>query len=117
MFYRSFATQLGINIDKGRDLAAETGTDQSTSVLVNKAFLKQMHWASGDVGKYVMYEKRRYAIVGETSDFHYQNFQTPIGPLVIMGCKPSDVGYVYVKTAPGLFTAGHEESRKKFGRK
>jgi len=106
-----FATQLGVNINKGRDLAADFGTDQSSSVLVNKAFLQQMHWASG-IGKTIMYEKRRYAIVGEVSDFHYQNFQTPIGPLVMMGCKPSEVGYVYVKTAPGLFTAGHEEVEK-----
>ncbi len=103
-----FATQLGININKGRDLAAGFGADETAAVLVNKAFLKQMHWASG-IGKNIMYEKRRYAIVGEVSDFHYQNFQTPIGPLVMMGCKPSEVAYVYVKTAPGLFTAGHEE--------
>ncbi len=106
-----FATQLGINIDKGRDLAADFGTDQTSSVLVNKAFLKQMHWTSG-VGKTIMFEKRRYSIVGEVSDFHYQNFQTPIGPLVMMGCKPGEVAYVYVKTAPGLFTAGHEEVEK-----
>jgi putative ABC transport system permease protein len=74
-------------------------------------FLKQMHWTSG-IGKIIEYEKHRYSIVGEVSDFHFQNFQTPIGPLVMMGCKPNEVSYVYVKTASGLFSAGHEEVEK-----
>lgn len=50
--------------------------------------------------------------MGEVNDFHFENFQTPVGPLVLMGCKPADINYVYVKTAPGLFTNAHTEVEK-----
>ncbi len=101
-----FATQLGISIVKGRDLNADFQTDGETAVLVNQAFLKQMHWTSA-VGRNIEYQNRRYQIIGQVDDFHYENFQTPVGPLVLMGCKPADVHFVYVKTTSGLFKNAH----------
>ncbi|CAN5324842.1 ABC transporter permease [soil metagenome] len=106
-----FATQLGINITKGRDLSDQFETDKTDAVLVNRAFLKQMHWETG-IGKSIEYDKHKYLIVGETDNFHFQNFQTPIGPLVMMGCTPADVNFVYAKTAPGLFANGHAAVEK-----
>lgn len=106
-----FATQLGISIIKGRDLSPEFEADKTDAVLVNQAFLNQMHWATG-IGKNIEYENHRYLVVGEVNDFHFENFQTPVGPLVLMGCKPADINYVYVKTAPGLFTNAHTEVEK-----
>jgi hypothetical protein len=106
-----FATQLGIKITKGRDMSDEYSTDQTSSVLVNSAFLKQMHWTTG-VGKTIEYEKHRYAIVGEVNNFHFENFQSPIGPMLLMGCKPEDINFVYVKTTSGLFTNAHSEVEK-----
>jgi ABC-type antimicrobial peptide transport system permease subunit len=106
-----FATQLGIKITKGRDMSDEYSTDQTSSVLVNQAFLKQMHWTTG-VGKTIEYEKHRYAIVGEVNNFHFENFQSPIGPMLLMGCKPEDINFVYVKTTSGLFTNAHSEVEK-----
>jgi len=106
-----FATQLGISITKGRDLNPEFETDKTDAVLVNQAFLKQMHWATG-IGKNIEYEKHRYQVVGEIDNFHFENFESPIGPLVLMGCKPEDVNYVYIKTTSGLFTKAHTEVEK-----
>jgi ABC-type antimicrobial peptide transport system permease subunit len=106
-----FATQLGIKITKGRDMSDEYSTDQTSSVLVNQAFLKQMHWTTG-VGKTIEYEKHRYVIVGEVNNFHFENFQSPIGPMLLMGCKPEDINFVYVKTTSGLFTNAHSEVEK-----
>ncbi len=101
-----FATQLGIQITKGRDLSPQFPSDQTDAVLVNQAFLKQMNWTTG-VGKNIEYESHRYQIVGETNDFHFQDFGTPAGPLLVMGCKPADVQYVYAKTSSGLFSNAH----------
>jgi len=101
-----FATQLGIKITKGRDMSDEYSTDQTSSVLVNQAFLKQMHWTTG-VGKTIEYEKHRYVIVGEVNNFHFENFQTTIGPMLLMGCKPEDINFSYVKTTSGLFSSAH----------
>lgn len=105
------ATQLGISITKGRDLNPDFESDKTTTVLVNQAFLKQMHWTTG-IGKNIEYESHSYQIVGEVNNFHFENFETPVGPLVLMGCKPEDVNSVYVKTNPGLFTKAHIDVEK-----
>jgi ABC-type antimicrobial peptide transport system permease subunit len=101
-----FATQLGIIVTKGRDLNEQFKTDQTDAVLVNHAFLKQMHWTTG-IGKNIEYGNHLYQIVGEVSDFHFENFQSVIGPMLMMGCKPQDVNSVYVKTSAGLFSNAH----------
>jgi putative ABC transport system permease protein len=106
-----FATQLGIAITKGRDLDRQFQADQTDAVLVNQSFLKQMHWISA-IGKNIEYQNHQYQVVGEINDFHYQDFQTPVGPLLIMGCKPADVAYVYVKTSPGLLSNAHADVEK-----
>jgi len=106
-----FATQLGISITRGRDLNEQFQSDQTDAVLVNQAFLKQMHWTSA-IGKNIEYGNHLYKVVGEVNDFHFQDFQTPIGSMVIMGCKPEDVGFVYVKTSSGLFTTAHTPIEK-----
>jgi ABC-type antimicrobial peptide transport system permease subunit len=106
-----FAKQLGINVTKGRDLNEQFKTDQTDAVLVNQAFIHQMHWQTG-IGKNIEYEHHLYQIVGEVNDFHYDDFGRPVGPMLLMGCKPSDVSYVYVKTSPGLFTNVHGSVEK-----
>jgi putative ABC transport system permease protein len=101
-----FATQLGIPITKGRDLSPQFPSDQTDAILVNQAFLKQMRWTTG-IGKNITYQDHRYQIVGEVNDFHFQDFQTPVVPLLILGCKPKDVAYVYAKTSSGLLSNAH----------
>jgi putative ABC transport system permease protein len=101
-----FASQLGIKIVAGRDFNDQYETDKSGSALVNQAFIKQMRWKSA-VGKNIKYEGKPYLIVGETNDFRFEDFKTPVGPLVITGCTSKDVSIVYVKTSGGLFTKGH----------
>jgi ABC-type antimicrobial peptide transport system permease subunit len=106
-----FATQMGVSITKGRDLSPQFQSDQTDAVLVNQAFLKQMHWNTG-IGKNIDYQGHRYQIVGEVNDFHFQDFEAPVGPVLVMGCKPADVGYVYVKTSSGLFSNAHASVEK-----
>jgi len=106
-----FATQMGINITKGRDLNPQFETDQTDAVLVNQAFLKQMHWTTG-IGKNIEFENHLYQVVGEVNDFHFQNFQALVEPMVMLGCKPADVNSVYVKTSSGLFSNAHLDVEK-----
>jgi putative ABC transport system permease protein len=106
-----FATQLGISITKGRDLNPDFETDKTTTALVNQAFLKQMHWKTG-IGKNIEYENHQYQIMGEVGNFHFENFESPVGPLVLMGCKPEDVNFVYIKTTSGLFKNAHSGVEK-----
>jgi putative ABC transport system permease protein len=106
-----FATQLGVSVTKGRDLNEQFASDQTDAVLVNQAFLKQMHWSSG-IGKNIEYQNHQYKIVGEVNDFRFQDFQSPVGSMVLMGCKPADIGYVYVKTSSSLFSTAHSMIEK-----
>jgi len=106
-----FATQMGISITKGRDLNEQFQSDQTDAVLVNQAFLKQMRWATG-IGKNIDYQNHRYQIVGEVNDFHFQDFQAPVGAMLLMGCKTVDITNVYVKTSSGLFNNAHTSIEK-----
>ena len=106
-----FATQMGVDIAKGRDLSTKFKSDPTDAVLVNQAFLKQMHWTSG-IGKNIEYQNHMYKIVGEVNDFHFENFTSPDGPLVVMGCEPADINFVYVKTTPRLFSDTHADVEK-----
>ncbi len=106
-----FAAQMGIAITRGRDLNEQFESDQTDAVLVNQAFLKQMHWTTG-IGKNIEYDSHKYQIVGEVNDFHFENFLAPVGPMLLIGCKPADVSYVYVKTAHGLFSDEHKAVEK-----
>jgi ABC-type antimicrobial peptide transport system permease subunit len=81
-------------------------TDETTSALVNQAFLKQLNWKTG-IGKTVEYENKKYLIVGEMKDFHYENFQHRIEPLLLTGCTKEEVKYAYVKTEKGLLNTAH----------
>ncbi|MBX9781797.1 MAG: ABC transporter permease [Chitinophagaceae bacterium] len=106
-----FASQLGIKILSGRDLSDSFATDQSASVLVNQAFLKQMKWQAG-IGKTIEYDNKKYSVVGEINDFRFENFQSKVQPLVLLGCKPEDVKFVYVKTSPALLSNAHSSIEK-----
>ncbi len=101
-----FASHLGIKILNGRDLNEKIETDKTTSLLVNQAFLKQMNWTSG-LGKTIEYENQRYLIVGEVNDFRFENFESKVEPLVIMGCTPEEVRFAYAKTNSSLLKNAH----------
>ena len=101
-----FASQLGIQITNGRDLSEKFQTDETASVLVNQAFLKMMNWVTA-IGKTIEYDNHNYIIVGTTNNFRFVNFKDKVKPLIIMGCRPEDVKFVYAKTEPNLFKNAH----------
>jgi putative ABC transport system permease protein len=106
-----FAKQMGISISKGRDLRKDFATDPANSVLVNQAFLNQMHWQTA-IGKTIDYQGHLFTVVGEMNDFHFEDFHSAISPLLLFGCTPADVNYVYVKTNAGLFSNAHTVVQK-----
>ncbi|HEY4195943.1 MAG TPA: ABC transporter permease, partial [Mucilaginibacter sp.] len=103
-----FASQMGVGITRGRDLNAQFKTDATNSVIVNQAFLEHMHWTTG-VGKNIEYNNHLYKIVAEVNNFHFENFNSPVAPLLLMGCEPADVNFVYVKTTSHLFSNAHKD--------
>lgn len=108
-----FAGSLGIKILKGRDLTEAFKTDQTTAVLVNQAFLRQMNWRTG-IGKTISSGNQTYTIVGEVNDFYFENFQSAVGPLLLLGCRPDEVKFAYVKTAPNVLANAHAAVEKEW---
>ncbi|MEP7322914.1 MAG: ABC transporter permease [Saprospiraceae bacterium] len=102
-----FATHFGMKILQGRDLNSTMLTDQTSSVLVNQAFIKANHWETG-LGKSIEYEQKKYTIVGELNDFRFEDFEHHIEPLVMMACDPAAVKYTYVHVDPALVSAAHQ---------
>jgi len=101
-----FATQMGIQIIKGRDLIEAIESDKTESILVNQAFLRERNWETG-VGKTIEYNSKKYLIVGETNDFRFENYERKMNPLMIMGCLPSEVSFAYIKTKGSIISAPH----------
>ncbi|MEP7266677.1 MAG: FtsX-like permease family protein, partial [Saprospiraceae bacterium] len=101
-----FATHMGIQIVKGRDLNDQFPTDRTEAVLVNQAFKKYSQW-DNVIGRNIRIAGKQYTIVGETNDFIYNDFGREVEPLMIKGCNPEEVMFTYVKTDPGLFKNPH----------
>lgn len=101
-----FATQMGIEITKGRDLSDEIVSDRTGSILVNQAFLKERNWDTG-IGETIEYNDNKYLIVGETNDFRFENYEKKMNPLIVMGCLPSDIVFTYIKTKSSVLSAPH----------
>ena len=70
-----------------------------------------MHWTAA-IGKTLEYNNKKYTVIGEVNNFHYENFQSTIAPFIIMGCKAQEINFVYIKTAPGLFSNAHLNIQK-----
>jgi putative ABC transport system permease protein len=101
-----FATQMGIEITKGRDLSYNLELDKTESVLVNQAFLKERNWDTG-IGKTIEYNNTKYLIVGETNDFRFENYENKMNPLIVMGCLPSDILFAYINTKSNVIASPH----------
>jgi putative ABC transport system permease protein len=101
-----FATKMGIEITNGRDLSDDIESDKTGAILVNQAFLKERQWETG-IGKTIEYNKNKYLIVGETNDFRFENYESELNPLIVMGCLPSDIEFTYIKTKPNDLSAPH----------
>lgn len=101
-----FCSQMGIKIIQGRDLSESFKTDVTDAVIINQEFMKAMHWHTA-IGKNITYNGHRYSVIGEVSDFRYDDFQSPTGPLLLIGCTPAEIQSVYVKTKPALFSNAH----------
>jgi len=98
-----FIGQMGMKIISGRDFNQQLTTDQNATVIVNHAFTKMMNWSSA-IGQTITSENRNYLVIGEVDDYHYEDFENQISPMIMMGCKPEEVKFIYVKTAAHLFS-------------
>ncbi|ALM49013.1 multidrug ABC transporter substrate-binding protein [Flavobacterium psychrophilum] len=93
-----------IKMAQGRDLSPRFASDTINSVLINETAMKMF----GDkqlVGKFIKWDKDDYKVVGVVKDFHLNNPQDPIPPMVFahqkaMNWMMQNTNDIYVTVDP-----------------
>lgn len=78
----------------------DRASDQQSGVVVNEKFVDAMGWTDGAVGQTFMYDSVLRKVVGVVQDFHYYDFFSEIGPVMLYGLDPNKVHYLSVRTNP-----------------
>jgi putative ABC transport system permease protein len=96
----SYIETMGIKVIKGRSFDENRKTDLTNSVLVNQIFIEEMGWDNA-LGKSFQIDNQNYNVIGETVNFHYQNFGNKIGSLIIRITTPEHFRYISAKVPDG----------------
>lgn len=89
---------MNLRLKEGRFLT-DRQADIDNSVVVNEKFANRMGWEN-PVNQTFVLDSVRKTIVGVVFDFHYDDFYSPIDPVVISGLNEEDVHYLSVRTKP-----------------
>jgi putative ABC transport system permease protein len=78
-----------MEIVNGRRFAEHYGTDQTSSVIINEKFARDLNWAN-PAGKIIrIYNDEERTVVGVVKDFHFQSMHSEILPILIF-CRPEN---------------------------
>lgn len=97
---------LKISLVEGRDFNDNMDNAETNSVMINKAAMKALGWNSIE-GKYLKYkddDAASYPVVGLMDDFHYQNMQNSVEPLVHFYRSKKEISahrFLSVRIVPG----------------
>ena len=94
-----FVKTMGLQIVKGRDFSSENPADNTLSMIVNEALVKEYGWKE-PLGQKLpgRYEQQ---VIGVVKDFHFESLHNIIQPLALvlqpdsMLRKSNDVGFVF----------------------
>ncbi len=80
---------LGLRLEQGRNFLPNSPAEATNSIVVNRALVKAMGWASA-VGKQVRMNNKICHIVGVVDDFNYRFFYIKIAPCILQMNLPAD---------------------------
>jgi putative ABC transport system permease protein len=82
---------MGMEMAEGRFYSREFGSDETNSVVVNEALVREMQWGDKAIGKKFIVgvniegaNNPEAEIIGVVKDFHYGSLHNPIQPLVFI---------------------------------
>lgn len=81
-----FVETLGLEIVTGRSFNRNLAAD-SMAVMLNESAVTALGSAY-PLGRNIVYEDRRYNVIGVVKDFHFASLHEPIRPLVLFGPDP-----------------------------
>lgn len=103
----SFLPQFKIPLVQGRNFSSGVPSDESNSVLVNEAFVKQAGWKE-PIGETVNFWYRDndaiYRVVGVVKNYHYAPLNEEIGPQLFTMRDKNNYGTFYIKIKPEKVT-------------
>ena len=87
---------MGIQLSEGRTFSRDYGEDATSSVIVNKALVREMEW-DDPIGQSLPNSK--YTVIGVVEDYNYRSLHYPVDP-VMLKIDPSWISWVLVKIRP-----------------
>ena len=95
---------MNIKINEGRGLSAKFSSDTINAVLVNETTVAQMN-EKNPIGKEVLWNEKKFTIVGVVADFHVNGPQRKIPPMMFFHTKTVDwmlqnVNNIYIRVKP-----------------
>lgn len=113
-----FVETLGLEILRGRSFNRNLAAD-SMAVIFNESAVTALG-AAKPLGRNIIYEDRRYEVIGVVRDFHFASLHEPIGPLVLFGPDPYNEArpnlLVVVRIAPDHVASTLESIEKSWSR-
>ena len=106
-----YAETMNLRLKAGRSFDKNIQSDYGESVLVNESFIKKMGWKE-PLNQSFEYDSVKRYVIGVVSDFHYNGFYEPIGPVLFAIGKEDNFRYLSIKVAMGSL-AETETSLKK----
>lgn len=83
---------MGMTMAEGRFYSEDFGSDETSSVVVNEALVREMQWGDSAIGKRFIVgvniegaNNPEAEVIGVVRDFNYGSLHNPIDPLVIIG--------------------------------
>ncbi|MEQ9414841.1 MAG: FtsX-like permease family protein, partial [Cyclobacteriaceae bacterium] len=96
-----FLETMGMNLEKGRSLSKDYGTD-SSSVILNKAAVEMMGFSNPIGQKLEVGMPQSYTVVGVVNDFHFKSIHQKIEPLAIfIGFNMRSYNYTLIRMEGG----------------
>jgi len=80
---------MGIKVIKGRNLSAAMASDTISAILLNETAVAQMK-EKEPLGKMINWNDRKFTVVGVVKDFHLDNINSPIPPMIFFHLKTVD---------------------------
>lgn len=99
---------MNVRLKAGRFLDETIASDKLESAVVNEKFMYEMGWTNAIGQSFLCDSVKRY-VVGVVEDFYYDDFYSPIDPVVFTLAGQQDFRYMVVKAEPGRLLAAEEE--------
>jgi putative ABC transport system permease protein len=88
----NYVDVMGITMAEGRFYDKEFGSDETNSVVVNEALVREMQWGNHAIGKKFIVgvniqgaNNPEAEVIGVVKDYNYGSLHNPIEPLVLIG--------------------------------